>query len=138
MFFVHYTDSTNIKSIKELGLLSWFQLVEKGIIHHPLSDQFSRQIDKSKKLDDYIRLYIPSDRPPPMIWRAVSRSNSITCIKVNEIVISWSETLFSSENANSFNAMINNKPDTALRSKDKQAEVLVKSHIPAEYLTFLD
>ena len=139
MFLLHYTDINNIESIKKFGLLSWSRLVQKGIIHHPLSDQFSREIDKSKKLEDYVRLYRPSDKPPPMMWIALStRSEHITCIIVNEIVITWSDTLFSSENANSINTIINNKPETALKSKNKQAEVLVKAHIPVEYLTFRD
>ena len=137
MFLLHYTDIKNIESIKEFGLLSWARLVQREIKHHPLSDQFSREIDKSKKLEDYVRLYFPSDKPPPMMWKALyTRSKNITYIIVNEIVITWSDTLFSPENANSVNTIINNKPETALKSKDKQAEVLVKSHIPVEYLTF--
>jgi hypothetical protein len=62
MFLLHYTGIKNIESIKEFGLLSWSRLVQKEIKHHPLSDQFSREMDKSKKLEDYVRLYFPSDK----------------------------------------------------------------------------
>lgn len=56
MTLYHFTDPSNISSIKEYGLLSWLQLLQRNISHSPASNDFSRSLDRGKNLEDYIRL----------------------------------------------------------------------------------
>jgi hypothetical protein len=131
----HFTDPRNLDSIREHGLLSWYQLLQRNITHYAGSNEISRQLDKTRNLEDYVRLCLKKFHP--MIFAAASRnSGGITWVIVNDCVIARGGTLFSNDNATSNRAVINNNPFTALFSKSDQAEILIKSHIPANLITF--
>lgn len=64
-YLYHFTDISNIKSIKEHGgLLSW-HYCEQHNIEIPLAggDMDSRDLDRHHGLEDYVRLSFCNDHP---------------------------------------------------------------------------
>ena len=61
----HFTDMSNIDSIKQNGgLFSWQYMENNNIsISKPGGDGFSRQLDKRKGLQDYVRLSFTKNHP---------------------------------------------------------------------------
>lgn len=66
----HFTDKSNLDSIKEQGgILSLGELEERGIdIPTPGGNDWSHQADKSKKLHEYVHAAFLDDHP--MLFRA--------------------------------------------------------------------
>jgi hypothetical protein len=64
------------------------------------------------------------------------RVQSLIWLKINPNVIDLSGTLFSNTNATCNQVIINQFKDTALKSNDLQAEVLVKEKIDPSYIIF--
>ena len=54
--FFHFTDASNIVSIKSNGLLSRRTLVERGLSHITGGNQLSRDLDDHHGLDAYVHL----------------------------------------------------------------------------------
>ena len=125
MTLYHFTDSRNIPSIKRYGLLSWRILVNRNIPHWPASSKMSRVLDAKRNLQGYIRLCTRCEHP--MAYRAImeGRVKELVWLEIDDTVMRWQSTLFSSENAVSKTAIINNDPQTALESSSIQAEVLI-------------
>lgn len=59
-------------------------------------------------------------------------------LEISGAVAQWTATLFSSDNAVAKRAIINNDPNTALKSSSIQAEVLVLTILDARWITFPD
>jgi hypothetical protein len=59
-------------------------------------------------------------------------------LEIDDIVMRWRETLYSSDNAVANWSIINNDPRTALESSSIQAEVLVKRGLNVKWIKFPD
>ena len=97
----HFTDVRNLNSIRcHGGLYSWRQCEIRGIeIAAPGGDFLSRQLDRQKELEDYVRLSFNNSQP---MMHVASRDRRISGIKVLEIlpsVIYLGPTLLSNINA---------------------------------------
>lgn len=153
--FYHFTSRRNIISIKKMGgLYSWYYMEQHDIdIPVPGGSDLSRKLDTDKRLADYVRLsFCPSH---PMAYRLEQEGEDIVVLEISTDVAVLSETKFSNMNAAdslSYCAKgyaglkevdIDATQQQYLTNTDPlfkymQAEVLVKTHIPAKYILNLD
>lgn len=154
--FYHFTDINNINSIKRLqGLYSWHYCEENGIvIPSPGGDSASRSLDMRHSLEDYVRLSFCSDHP--MAYSKAQRDGvQLVLLKIKIDVASFRDTLFSDMNAadsrhqhgGTLEALQRIDIDATkakyVRSDDPifkyhQAECMVKTYIPLEYIINID
>lgn len=153
--FYHFTSRKNLASIKKMeGLYSWYYMEQHDIdIPAPGGSDLSRKLDKDKRLADYVRLsFCPSH---PMAYRLEQEGEDIVVLEIATDVAVFAETKFSNMNAAdslSYCAKgyaglkevdIEATKQQYLTNTDPlfkymQAEVLVKTHIPAKYILNLD
>ncbi len=153
--FYHFTARRNLESIRRLGgLYSWFNMEENGN-EIPCSggDDLSHQLDKRYGLEDYVRLSFCNDHP--MAYRLQQNGVSLALLKIDVEVATWKETMFSDINAADSNHSRGGtlsdlkkvdfeavKRNYVSRNDDDfkthQAEVMVKTFIPAKYIINLD
>lgn len=158
-YFYHFTEASNIPLIRQRkGLFSWSYLESRGLkIPYPGGDTLSRGLDRDKGLEDYVRLSLCKSHP--MAYRLHKQSNGqakLVLLKIKIDVALFESTLFSNINATDNNAKIGdnlsfiengfdfnaicldwcygNTPE----HKKRQAEVMVKTFIPAKYIVNLD
>jgi len=133
----HFTRMQNIESIKKSGLLSWNRLEWSKTEHYPCSNKLSRDLDKHKNLEDYVRFVF--EKSHPMLnasrYRGVGR---IAWLEIDPSVLFCSTTKFSNHNANANIAKIDRNPLTAYNSSDSQAEILVLGGVPKELIINLE
>ncbi|MBR4051573.1 MAG: DUF4433 domain-containing protein [Alistipes sp.] len=147
----HFTDIRNIPTIlKYGGLYSWCACKELGInIVFPGGDDFSKDLDYSKSLQDYVHLSLCNDHP--MMHHVKQRGAHLVLLKISTHVATFTNTLFADRNATDKNCHIGstlsdleriNFPATQRQFipredndfKFHQAEILVKRFIPIEYI----
>lgn len=136
MTLFHFTDPRNLPSISQNGLLSWDRLVRRGIPHWPASSDQSRMLDGRLNLQDYVRLCLARNHPMASLAVYEGRIAEYVWIEIDDVVIRWQSTLFSSENAVARRSIINSDPRTAFESPSIQAEVLVHGRIDQRWLRF--
>ena len=148
----HFTDRSNIKSIKEHGGLYSWHYCDRNNINIPFSggDTLSRDLDRRYNLQDFVRLSFCNDHP--MMWRLQQNGRNLLLLQVKIDVAYFEKTCFSDINATDsehthgsnlqdlkridFRAVKRNfvsRVDADF--KTHQAEVLVKTWIPKEYIT---
>ena len=128
------------------GLYSWVQLDRMGKpCQNPGGNSLSRELDVKYGLADYVHLSFSHDHPMSY------RKEDIVVLHIHPIVCLLPDTLFCNMNATdknhikgaSYRDLVNINLWTPkmgyLNSgtrefKEKQAEVLVKSYIPIEYI----
>ena len=151
--FFHFTDSSNIDSIKKNGgLYSWSYCLKNGIdISRPGGDELSRQLDKRFSLQDYVRLSFCKEHPMKFICIKSKRILNPVNLEIDTSVAEFEHTLFSDINAaandhnlgtsyvflNSldFSVLKKNYFDLSEIGKKKyQAEILVRTWIPSKYI----
>lgn len=154
-FFFHFTDKRNLKSIKENGgLFSWKFCEDHNLrIINPGGDATSRILDTKHHLEDYVRLSFCTDHP--MAWRLKQSGSELVLLRIKVDVAWFQGTLFSDINATDnhhhhgptlddlkridINATrMRYLPNTSDFFKSHQAEVLVKTHVPLEYIDNID
>ena len=150
-YLYHFTHKENLKQIKELGgLYSWVQLeqMEKPC-QHPGGDPLSRKLDTKYGVADYVHLSFSYDHP--MAYR---NEKNMVILYIHPIVCLFQNTLFTNMNATDKNHTIGGSFEDlkninlwatkmtyvssgSLFFKAKQAEVLVKGHIPSQFIVNL-
>lgn len=158
-YFYHFTEASNIPLIKQRkGLFSWFYMENHGMkIPYPGGNEQSRKLDQNKGLEDYVRLSLCESHP--MAYRIHQENNGkikMVLLKIKIDVAKFESTLFTDINATDNNVKIGDDFEfiqkgfnfdainlkwcygTDPRHKKRQAEVLVKTFIPAEYIVNLD
>lgn len=151
----HFTDRANIKSIKENGgLYSWYYCDRNNItILKPGGSMKSRELDRKYHLHDYVRLSFAKNHPMMFIARDDERNLNPIVLEVGIEPCFWIETKFSDMNAaktghKSGKEMVDlsrvhfqtvKQPNHfGLDDAERpyyQAEILVKTWIPIEYIT---
>lgn len=147
--FVHYTTQRNCESIKKNGLLSKRLLDDNHIQPEYISNNLSRNLDAYNGISNYIHLSIQKS---PMMSAAEIRNNTpLVPLYIDRRIIFAEETLFSDKNSADKSATIGDtiksfaqinfriaKSEWKTENEKKlfQAEILVKNHIPIEYITF--
>lgn len=147
----HFTDSANIGSIiNQEALLSWKESEKIGLnVPNPGGNSLSRDLDTRKDLEDYVRLCFIDDHPMLHFAQKEGRIIDPVWIEVDPIVALWDNTLFSNMNATSTQATIGPHSHNlqsirfdVIFSRNwkhedkwaKQAEVLVRTKIPIEFV----
>ena len=150
----HFTDHSNLKSIKENGgLYSWHYCDMNNIVI-PMTGNSSlgRSLDLEFGLSDFVRLSFIKDHPMKHVAINEGRITKPYLLKVSIEVCYFENTRFSDMNAadrrhineDSVDFLSSLRFDLFLRryfdlnpieKKQHQAEVLVKTWIPAEYIT---
>ena len=150
--FYHFTDERNLPSIRKMGgLYSWYYCQQNDIkIPNPGGDTLSWQLDSRKGLQDYVRLSFCNDHP--MAYRKKQEGARLILLEIKVDVAVFKETKFSDINAADGNASFG-KEYTDLQNvnisatkrhyvgrndpdfKQHQAECMVKTFIPIEFIT---
>jgi len=150
----HFTDESNIPTIISTGGLFSLSYCRSHNIRIPCpgGNGISRINDEIKNLLDYIHLCFNFNQPMLHVARREGRIKNPAILKVSSEVIYWGKTKFSNLNAADASAMIGegfedfDRIDLKLAISDSwsgpdekkryQAEVMVKEHIPLDYITF--
>lgn len=154
-YLYHFTSAENIPSIKKnKGLYSW-DYMDRHCITIPVAggDIMSRSLDMKYNLQDYVRLSFCQDHP--MAYRLRMAGERIVLLMIDIRAAAFAGTQYSDMNATDsrhhhgpsmsdlervdFSAVkrtyvSSSDPDF----KTHQAEVMVKTHIPSEYILNLD
>jgi hypothetical protein len=152
----HFTDRDNLESIiKNGGLYSWMDCDRKGIkIAKPGGGNLSRQLDCSRNLQDYVRVSFTTQHPMMYVAMQDGRISNPVILEIDPEVVFWKDSRYSNMNAtiqrltpNIGNTLEDFKKIHFQSVKVRkhfdlpedeqpyfQAEVLVKSFIPLEYI----
>lgn len=154
-YLYHFTDRRNLDSIRRNGgLYSWYYCLNHNIdIPYPGGGEQSRSLDRWHGLQDYVRLSFCDDHP--MAYRLQQDGYNLVLLRIKIDVALLEDTQFSDINA-ADNAHHHGKTMEDLRRVDlsatqqhyvsssspifkkHQAEVLVKTFIPLEYIENID
>lgn len=152
----HFTDRDNLESIiKNGGLYSWMDCDRKGIkINKPGGSLESRQLDSSRKLEDYVRVSFTTQHPMMYVAMRDGRISNPVILEIDPEVIYWKDTCYSNMNATihrirpniggslsdfkqiHFQSVKVHKHFDLPEEEQPyfQAEILVKNFIPLEYI----
>ena len=148
----HVTDYRNVQSIEDLGLFSWYYCLQNDVQNYNLIiGEDSRRMDMAKGYEDYVRLSFCNGMP--MFWRKKDIGIPHFIYKIDPSVCEWQSTIFTDMNAldnlhkngmdiNFLKSIkleytqvpVYHFPQGAIERKFHQAEVLVKTHIPPEFI----
>ncbi len=136
MYLYHFTDTRNLESIRDHGLLSWDILETLGIPHVPGSSPESRYYDARKGLHNYVRLCLRPNHPMAYICEREGRIQQLAWLRIDASVMEKSSTLYSDDNAVKNQVRIGYDPMLALQSTSRQAEIMVLAEVPPELIHF--
>ena len=151
----HFTDRDNLESIiRNGGLYSWADCEKKSIdIKKPGGSDVSRQLDKRDGLQNYVRVSFTKQHPMMFVAMGDGRISNPVVLEIDPQVIWWKGSRYADRNATKtganvggelsdfnaihFNSVKANKHFDLDEDEQPfyQAEVLVKNHIPLEYIT---
>ncbi len=150
----HFTARSNISSIKSRGgLFSWKYCVDNGIVYSGGGDELSKNLDKRKGHENYVRCSFCQDHP--MRHRLTCEGIDTVLLEIDPAVLLLKGVLFSNINAVDNGAHIAtgreglgridfeatqrryvSKEDPAF--KPHQAEVLIPESIALQYIKNID
>ncbi len=155
-YLYHFTDISNLESIKKYGILSREFLDNHNIKYKPGSSKFSPSLDIKKGKLNYVKLSFNDGHP--MIYHAKKYRNiNPIFLKIKRDVILFADTLFSNMNSTDNNCISGDdfstfsliKFDIAIKQNGKihpweneiekkyyQAEVMVKERIDPQFIIF--
>lgn len=150
----HFTDRENLESIiKNGGLYSWADCEQKGIsISKPGGSLDSRNLDKRDNLHNFVRVSFVREHPMMYVAMNDGRISNPVVLEIDPEVIYWQDSLYADRNATKNGALVGSSIDDfsqlhfnsfkakkhfdldADEQKFYQAEVLVKNHIPLQFI----
>ena len=150
----HFTDRENLESIiKNGGLYSWADCEQKGIsISKPGGSLDSRNLDKRDNLQNLVRVSFVREHPMMYVAMNDGRISNPVVLEIDPEVIYWQDSLYADRNATKNGALVGSSIDDfsqlhfnsfkakkhfdldADEQKFYQAEVLVKNHIPLQFI----
>lgn len=150
----HFTDRENLESIiKNGGLYSWADCSQKGIsISKPGGSLDSRNLDKRDNLQNFVRVSFVREHPMMYVAMNDGRISNPVVLEIDPEVIYWQDSLYADRNATKNGALVGSSIDDfsqlhfnsfkakkhfdldADEQKFYQAEVLVKNHIPLQFI----
>ena len=150
----HFTDRENLESIiKNGGLYSWADCEQKGIsISKPGGSMDSRDLDRRDNLQNFVRVSFVREHPMMYVAMNDGRISNPVVLEIDPEVIYWQDSLYADRNATKNGAHVGSSIDDfsqlhfnsfkakkhfdldADEQKFYQAEVLVKNHIPLQFI----
>lgn len=150
----HFTDRENLESIiKNGGLYSWADCEQKGInISKPGGSMSSRDLDRRDNLQNFVRVSFVREHPMMYVAMNDGRISNPVVLEIDPEVIYWQDSLYADRNATKNGAHVGSSIDDfsqlhfnsfkakkhfdldADEQKFYQAEVLVKNHIPLQFI----
>lgn len=150
----HFTDRENLESIiKNGGLYSWADCEQKGIsISKPGGSMDSRNLDRRDNLQNFVRVSFVKEHPMMYVAMNDGRISNPVVLEIDPEVIYWQDSLYADRNATKNGALVGSSIDDfsqlhfnsfkakkhfdldADEQKFYQAEVLVKNHIPVQFI----
>ena len=150
----HFTDRENLESIiKNGGLYSWADCEQKGIsISKPGGSLDSRNLDKRDNLQNFVRVSFVREHPMMYVAMNDGRISNPVVLEIDPEVIYWQDSLYADRNDTKNGALVGSSIDDfsqlhfnsfkakkhfdldADEQKFYQAEVLVKNHIPLQFI----
>lgn len=150
----HFTDRENLESIiKNGGLYSWADCEQKGIsISKPGGSMGSRDLDRRDNLQNFVRVSFVREHPMMYVAMNEGRISNPVVLEIDPEVIYWQDSLYADRNATKNGALVGSGIDDfsqlhfnsfkakkhfdldADEQKFYQAEVLVKNHIPLQFI----
>lgn len=150
----HFTDRENLESIiKNGGLYSWADCEQKGIsISKPGGSMGSRDLDRRDNLQNFVRVSFVREHPMMYVAMNEGRISNPVVLEIDPEVIYWQDSLYADRNATKNGALVVSSIDDfsqlhfnsfkakkhfdldADEQKFYQAEVLVKNHIPLQFI----
>lgn len=150
----HFTDRENLESIiKNGGLYSWADCEQKGIsISKPGGSMDSRNLDKRDNLQNFVRVSFVREHPMMYVAMNDGRISNPVVLEIDPEVIYCQDSLYADRNATKNGALVGSSIDDfsqlhfnsfkakkhfdldADEQKFYQAEVLVKNHIPLQFI----
>ena len=150
----HFTDRDNLQSIiNNGGLYSWADCEDKGItIAKPGGSDGSRQLDARDGLQHYVRVSFVTQHPMMYVAMNEGRISNPVLLEIDPQVIYWKDSKYADRNATKNGAHVGGDIDdfkaihfSAIKARKHfdldddeqkfyQAEVLVKTFIPLEYI----
>jgi hypothetical protein len=126
--FFHFTDMQNLESIRRYGLLSYSELVRRGIpIPKPGGNEWSRDADQIKGVDAYVHLCFTDDHPMEYLARRDGHIGDVRYLQIKPEVILEGGVMGSKKVANASDAVI--KPiEEALAEIDVESILLGKGN----------
>jgi len=106
----HFTDSVNLESIRQTGLMSATTLQEHSIEAKMNSDEQSRRIDKEAGLKNFVRLSFCSNNPMMYVSKKQGRIHDPVVLKIKLEAVSRPGVMFSDCNATRHDATIADHP----------------------------
>ncbi len=112
--FWHFTDMSNLESIKKYGLLSLHQLNQKKVnVSCYGANELSHQLDEAKGLDRYVHLSFIPDHPMQYMRVKNGKMPNPIWLEIDVSVIFENRTLCSDEVANATDADLYHMKDMA-------------------------
>ena len=150
----HFTDIENLESIIKNGCLySWADCEQKGIsISKPGGSMDSRNLDRRDNLQNFVRVSFVKEHPMMYVAMNDGRISNPVVLEIDPEVIYWQDSLYADRNATKNGALVGSSIDDfsqlhfnsfkakkhfdldADEQKFYQAEVLVKNHIPLQFI----
>jgi hypothetical protein len=97
----HWTDTRNLPSIGQHGLLSLVELAERGISPPAAGGNLiSKQLDASSGLDSYVHLCLSDQHPMEYVARQEGRVLEVRYIQIDKSVLERDGVLFCNDVAN--------------------------------------
>lgn len=97
----HFTDTRNLPSIRQHGLLSWRELNARGISPTaPGGNDWSHDADERRNVDGYVHLCMFSDHPMEYVARREGRIDETVFLAISPDVLTAAGTLFTDGVAN--------------------------------------
>jgi len=147
-YFWHFTDKSNLESIRKYGIQSLWFINHSGIkVKHYGANELSHKIDYEKNLDLFVHLSFIKDHPMYWIAKKEGRIVDPVWLKIDLKVLYLTEAYFSDTIANknganiySFNKirildfkdMFND--DFNIKKEARKAEILVKRIVKPYYI----
>lgn len=99
--FFHFTDSRNVPSILQHGLMSWPEAERRNIsVPAPGGNEISRNADRWRSVDDYVHLCFDDDHPMERVARLDGRIAQTKWLKINPGILRVPGVMITLEVAN--------------------------------------
>jgi hypothetical protein len=153
----HFTDIANLPLIRQHGLLSYAELMARGIDPpKPGGNDWSREVDQSRGLDHYVHLCLMDSHPMEFVAKRDGHIGPTRFLRVSTDILRTEGVVGCEKVANGGDAIVRpltdaldhididvlfdshvdfyDPPQRDRYNAAKKAEIMVPRHIPVDYI----